>query len=73
MSWRHREPRLEDMLADSIVKAVMEADGVDPRELETIFHQIAAHLRTIKARSQSSEQSTKVELAVKLQTAKALG
>jgi len=24
MSWRHREPRLEDMLADSIVKAVME-------------------------------------------------
>jgi len=72
MSWRHREPRLEDMLADSIVKAVM-ADGVDPRELETIFHQIAAHLRTIKARSQSSEQSTKVELAVKLQTAKALG
>jgi len=61
------------MLADSIVKAVMEADGVDPRELETIFHQIAAHLQTIKARSQSSEQSTKVELAVKLQTAKALG
>ena len=35
MSWRHREPRLEDMLADSIVKAVMEADGVDPLELET--------------------------------------
>ena len=54
MSWRHREPRLEDMLADSIVKAVM-ADGVDPRELETIFHQIAAHLRAIKARSQPSE------------------
>jgi hypothetical protein len=54
MSWRHLEPRLEDMLADSIVKAVMEADGVDPRELETIFHQIAAHLRAIKARSQPS-------------------
>jgi hypothetical protein len=35
------------MLADSIVKAVMEADGVDPRELETIFRQIAAHLRAI--------------------------
>jgi hypothetical protein len=47
MSWRHREPRLEDILADSIVKAVMEADGVDPRELETIFRQIAAHLRAI--------------------------
>jgi hypothetical protein len=34
MSSRYREPRLEDMLADSIVKAVMEADGVDPRQLE---------------------------------------
>ena len=52
MSWRHREPRLEDMLADSIVKAVMEADGVDPRELETIFRHIAAHLWAIKARSE---------------------
>jgi len=30
MSQRHREPRLEDMLADSIVKAVMVADDVDP-------------------------------------------
>jgi hypothetical protein len=47
MNWRHREPRLEDMLADSIVKAVMEADGVDPRELETITRQIASHLRAI--------------------------
>ena len=36
MSWRHREPRLEDMLADSIVKAVMEADGVDPRTRNNI-------------------------------------
>ena len=34
MSQRHREPRLEATLADSIVKAVMEADGVDPSELE---------------------------------------
>ena len=54
MSWRHREPRFEDMLTDSIVKAVMEADGVDPRELETLFRQIAAHLRAIKARTQPS-------------------
>jgi hypothetical protein len=45
MSWRHREPRLEDMLADSIVKAVMEADGVDPHELEIKLQQIAALLR----------------------------
>jgi hypothetical protein len=54
MSWSHREPRLEDMLADSIVKAVMEADGVDPRELETLFRQIATHLRASKARTRPS-------------------
>jgi hypothetical protein len=54
MSWSHREPRLEAMLADSIVQAVMEADGVDPHELETIFRQIATHLRAINARNQPS-------------------
>ena len=31
-----REPRLEEMLADPIVKAVMEADGADLRELARI-------------------------------------
>lgn len=45
MSFRYREQRLEDMLADSIVRAVMEADGVDPRELETELRRIAALLR----------------------------
>ena len=45
MSSHYREPRLEDMLADSIVKAVMEADGVDPHELEIKLQQIAALLR----------------------------
>jgi len=45
------------MLADSIVKAVMEADSVDPRELEAIFRQIAAHLRATKAKSQPSLES----------------
>ena len=34
MHWWHREPTLKDMLSDSIVRAVMEADGVDPQELE---------------------------------------
>jgi hypothetical protein len=31
--WWHREPTLEDILSDSITKAVMAADGVDPQEL----------------------------------------
>jgi hypothetical protein len=34
MNWYHREPTLNEILSDSIVRAVMEADGIDPRELE---------------------------------------
>ena len=41
----HHEPRLEEMLADSIVKAVMEADGVDSRELEAELRRTGALLR----------------------------
>ena len=48
MNSRHGEPRLEDMLADSIVKAVMEADGVNPRELEAELRQTSALLRATR-------------------------
>jgi hypothetical protein len=48
MSSCHRELRLEDMLADSVVRAVMEADGVDPREVEAELRQTAALLRTMR-------------------------
>jgi hypothetical protein len=33
MNSRHGEPTLNEMLSDSIVRAVMEADGIDPQEL----------------------------------------
>ena len=39
-----REQCLEEMLADPIIKAVMEADGVDSRELEAELRQTAALL-----------------------------
>jgi hypothetical protein len=48
MSSQHREPRLKDMLGDSIVKAVMEADGVDPRQLEIELRRITARLRAAR-------------------------
>jgi hypothetical protein len=41
----NREPRFEDMLADSIVQALMESDGVDPGELEGDLRRTAALLR----------------------------
>jgi hypothetical protein len=37
------EPTLEDILSDSIIKAVMKADGVDP-------HQFAAMLKEVGRR-----------------------
>jgi hypothetical protein len=40
-----RELDLKAMLADPIVKAVIQADGIDPRELEAELMQIAALLR----------------------------
>jgi hypothetical protein len=42
MIWRHREPTLEEMLSDSIIQAVMAADGVDPRELEASLRRAIA-------------------------------
>ena len=45
MNLCNREPRFEDMLADSIVQALMESDGVDPRELEADLRRTAALLR----------------------------
>jgi hypothetical protein len=39
MHWCHREPTLDEILSDSITKAVMEADGVDPQELAATLRQ----------------------------------
>jgi hypothetical protein len=51
MSLHCREPRLEEMLADSIIQAVMEADGVDPGELEAELRQTAALLHPTRRTS----------------------
>ena len=48
MSSQCREPRLEEMLADPIVRAVMEADGVDLRELEAELQQTATLLHATR-------------------------
>ncbi len=39
MNFRQGEPTLEEMLSDPIVRAVMEADGVDPQELAATLRQ----------------------------------
>ena len=42
MSWYFREPALSEILSDSIVKALMNADRVDPIALEAMLRRIAA-------------------------------
>ena len=37
----HREPTLNGILSDPIVRAVMEADGVNPLELEGMLREVA--------------------------------
>jgi hypothetical protein len=44
MNWYHREPTLNKILSDSIVRAVMEADGIDPQELEATLRQAGRKL-----------------------------
>jgi hypothetical protein len=33
MNWSYREPTLDEILSDSIIRALMEDDGIDPQEL----------------------------------------
>ena len=51
MSSHCRELRLEEMLAESIIKAVMEADRVDSRELKAELRQTAALLHATRRTS----------------------
>jgi hypothetical protein len=53
------ELTLKEVLSDSIVKAVMAADGVDPQELETELNEMArtrSRTRTLPARERSRER-----------------
>ena len=40
VNWRQHEPTLEDILSDSIIKAVMKADGVDPHHLAAMLKEL---------------------------------
>ena len=41
MNWCHREPTLNGILSDPVVRAVMEADGVNRHELEVMLRPTA--------------------------------
>jgi hypothetical protein len=44
MNWVYREPTLNEILSDSIVRALMEADGIDPQELSATLRQTGRKL-----------------------------
>jgi len=48
MRWCDHEPTLEEILSDPIFRAMMDADGVDPDELETMLREVAAFSRSVR-------------------------
>jgi len=60
MSWVHYEPTLHEILSDPIVKALMEADGVDPNELAAMLARIGRRSRCF--RSGDGPDSTTVSI-----------
>jgi hypothetical protein len=53
-SGRYREPTLEEILSDSIVEALMQADAVDPEELGAMLGKVARALRAAASVRQAS-------------------
>jgi hypothetical protein len=49
MNRGYREPTLDELLSDHLVKLVMKADGVDAGELESMLGRVAAGRRREKA------------------------
>ena len=41
MKWPNREPTIKEILSDSIIRAMMHADGVDPDQLEAMLRRMA--------------------------------
>jgi len=43
----YREPSLEEMLSDPIVRAMMDADGVDPHGLKAMLKEVRRNLGAV--------------------------
>jgi hypothetical protein len=44
----HREPTITEILSDSIVQALMDADGVDPKMLEAQLRHMARNATAVR-------------------------
>ena len=52
MSWCRREPTITEILSDSIVQAVMEADRIDPEVLEAQLRSMAREISALRHATQ---------------------
>jgi len=55
MNCRSREATLQEILSDPVVKAMMDADGVNPHELAAMLQQVAHRLRPARREDESPE------------------
>ena len=58
------EPTIKDMLSDSVVQAVMEADGINPQALKEELMSMAHRISARRTRAQSLQCSFHCRLAV---------
>jgi hypothetical protein len=59
MRWCRREPTITEILSDSIVEAVMEADGFDPEVLEAQLRSMAREISAARPASQAGSRNAR--------------
>jgi hypothetical protein len=67
MNWSYREPTLDEILSDSIIRALMETDGIDPQELAAALREVGrswAGGARVQSRIQLTIDSTRDSTAV---------
>jgi hypothetical protein len=52
-----REPTIKEILSDSIVQAMMEADGIDPEVLEAQLQRMALEISAVRLLSDDMKNS----------------
>jgi hypothetical protein len=56
--WCRREPSITEILSDSIVKDLMKADGIDPKELEAELRRMVLEISVLRHAGQIGSPAT---------------
>ena len=63
MNWHHREPTLDEILSDSIVRAVMEVDGVNPHGWHSVSGPLDVAMKVPKTTEEISALSCNPQIS----------